>query len=484
MTNMNVLVAAMRCEWRILRLDPALWLVLAMILGMVAYALYNGETLVARQAAAVAAANTEEQERLAKLRKGLADIQAGRVAPPDAPFRDPRNALFVGGGSAAANVALPAQPLAITAIGQSDLYPATLRVSAGSKDTFFFADEIANPAHLLSGSFDLAFVLVFIYPLWILALTYNLVSGEREQGTLALTASCPVQVRTVMAGKLLVRAGIPMLVTVAAVFAGLALIVGGTLVSAVQPLAVLSWAMIVYGAFWAVLAAAVNGLGRDSAYNALLLVAAWIGVLLIVPSLVNAWSEARYPSPSRAEMVLAVRAASVDADRERNAALARYQDEHPQETELQRGSYRERTLRRLAVQLAATAHSEEIMAAHEAQIQRQHALAERLAYASPALLMHDALAEIAGTGRSRYRAFFAQVDRFHQEWREFFISRAQAEQMLTAGDYSHFPQFSFADNPGTGILSRVASALIGIGVPFLLLAAMAARGLRRCRVVG
>ncbi|MDX1252416.1 MAG: DUF3526 domain-containing protein [Gammaproteobacteria bacterium] len=481
---MNLLMTVMRYEWRVLRLDPALWLVLAMILGMVAYALHNGGNLVERQAATVAAASVEEQERLVKLRKGLDDIEAGRAAPPDAPFRDPRNALFVGGGSAATHVALPAQPLAITAIGQSDLYPATLRVSSGSKDTFFFADEIANPAHLLSGSFDLAFVLVFVYPLWILALTYNLVSGEREQGTLALTVSCPVQVRTVMIGKLLVRAGIPMLITVAAVLAGLAFIVGGALASAGQALAGLVLAIIVYGAFWAVLAAAVNGLGRDSAYNALLLVAAWIAVLLIVPSLINAWAEARYPSPSRAEMVLAVRAASADADRERDAALARYQDEHPQGEELRRGSYRERTLRRLAVQLAATDRSEKIMTAHEAQLQRQHALAERLAYVSPALLMHDALAEIAGTGRSRYRSFFAQVDRFHQEWREFFISRAQAERMLTTDDYGSFPRFGFIDYHGSGTLSRVISALIGIGAPALLLAVLAARGLRRCRVAG
>lgn len=44
MPNMNVFIAAMRCEWRILRLDPALWLVLAMILATVAYALHNGKT--------------------------------------------------------------------------------------------------------------------------------------------------------------------------------------------------------------------------------------------------------------------------------------------------------------------------------------------------------------------------------------------------------------------------------------------------------
>lgn len=360
MPNMIVFMAAMRCEWRILRLDPALWLVLAMILATVVYALHNGKNLLEQRAAAVAASMTEEQGRLTDLRKNIADIESGKTAPPERPFRDPRNAIFVGGGSAATIAALPAQPLAITAVGQSDLYPPTLRVSTGSKDSFLFSDEIANPAHLFAGTFDLAFVLIFIYPLWILALTYNLISGEREQGTLALTASCPVQLRTVLVGKLMVRAGLPMLFTLATVFAGLIFIGSGSSAAGGALLA-LALAIVIYGVFWAVLAAAVNGLGRDSAYNALMLVGAWIAVLLIVPSLTNATAEALYPSPSRAEMVLGVRAASVSADKERDAALARYEEEHSHasgedshEEVLTRGSSRERTLRRLAVQQAAT----------------------------------------------------------------------------------------------------------------------------------
>ncbi len=82
---------------------------------------------------------------------------------------------------------LPDAPLAIAAVGLSDLYPHAFKVSAGSKDSFLFVDEIANPAHLLSGSFDLAFVIVYLYPLLLLALCYNVLSGEQEQGTLALT---------------------------------------------------------------------------------------------------------------------------------------------------------------------------------------------------------------------------------------------------------------------------------------------------------
>ncbi len=489
MKNIFIFQTAIRCEWRTLRLDPALWLVLAIISCTVAYALHNGKVLEKNQALAITAASADEENRLANLRATLADIDAGKIPPPDRPYRDPRNSIFVGSGSGATNVSLPPQPLAITAVGQSDFYPPTLKVSAGSKNTFLFSNEIRNPVHLLAGSFDLAFVLVFVYPLWILALTYNLVSGEREQGTLALTASCPVHLRTVLLGKLLVRTGPPIFFTLVSVFAGLFFYNGSNLADTSQLLATLATAIILYGTFWAALSMAINLLNRDSAYNALLLVSAWISLLLIVPALVNAWAENQYPSPSRAEMVLAVRAASIDADRERDAALAGYLEEHSHggvahvhEDKLERGSARERTLRRLAVQLAASARVEEIMAVHDARLKRQHALAEHLAYVSPALLMNDVLAEIAGTGRSRYEDFFSQVDNFHQKWQNFFVSRAKIERMLKLEDYDRFPRFHYLENPNTGSVSRIALGMSGISLSLFVLTGLVLHGFRRCRV--
>ncbi|MBK8162242.1 MAG: DUF3526 domain-containing protein [Gammaproteobacteria bacterium] len=481
MTRYTIFSAAVRCEWRNLRRDPALWLVLAIILSTVGYALHNGRSVVQHQNAAIAATKAEEQERLANLRLNLADIDAGRIAPPERPFRDPRLPIFVGGGSGATGASLPPHPLALIATGQSDLYPASIKITSGGKDSFLFSDEIANPTQLLTGSFDLAFVLVFIYPLWMLALIYNLISAEREQGTLALTGSCPVSLRTVFAGKLLVRAGVLILVTVVAVYAGLAM-TGAGFAGNGNAYAALGLVIIVYGFFWVALATAVNTLGRDSAYNAMTLVIVWIMLLLILPALINAWSQSRYPSPSRAEMVLSVRAASNDANLEQDAALALYEQEHGHSHE--RGSLRERTLRRISVTQAAAARADSILAAHDAQIAKQHDFARRFAYASPALLMYDAMAEIAGTGRSRYAEFFSQIDQFHQEWREFFVSRAKTERMLTDEDYRQFPHFQFEERLNGQTFSLIGPTLTGIAVLFLLFAGIASRGLRRCSVVG
>ncbi len=71
--------------------------------------------------------------------------------------------------------------------------------------TFLNNDEIENPVHLISGRFDVAFVILYLYPLVILAISYNLISREQESGTLAMTLAQPVSLEEVVLGKIVFR---------------------------------------------------------------------------------------------------------------------------------------------------------------------------------------------------------------------------------------------------------------------------------------
>ncbi|MCA6106178.1 ABC transporter permease [Bradyrhizobium cenepequi] len=100
---------------------------------------------------------------------------------------------------------IPNAPLAALAIGQSDMMPNYYRISYLSKVQFMYDTEIENPWNLLSGHFDLAFVIVFVLPLLVTTLGYNLLSAEREHGTLRMLCSQPLSVATLLTGKLVVR---------------------------------------------------------------------------------------------------------------------------------------------------------------------------------------------------------------------------------------------------------------------------------------
>ena len=56
------------------------------------------------------------------------------------------------------------------------------------------------------GQFDAAFVVLFLYPLLIFAVSFDLTATERDRGTLRMVLAQPVTLRDVVAGKMIVRA--------------------------------------------------------------------------------------------------------------------------------------------------------------------------------------------------------------------------------------------------------------------------------------
>lgn len=470
---MNAVLAGLRAEARLLRRESAVWAAFLALLAATLFSLHAGAARVKAQEDLITAARADETSRIAGLKKTLASLEAGEAHDEPAPYRDPRNAAFMGGGPAARVMSLPAKPLGLTAVGQSDLFPALVKVTTGSKDTFLFADEIENPAHLMIGANDLAFMIVYVYPLVILSLTFNLLAGEREQGTLAMTLAAARRPGLVLAGKFSARALAPIGVTLIVTALGIGVFAGfAALVSA--DFASLAVIVVAYGLFWAALAAVVDGWGGSSAFNALTLVSLWGGLALIAPAAINSLADFVHPAPSRIDMTLAARAASVDADKSLDATLARFLDEHPGAS---RGGAKEGTQRRLAVQEAAFRRVEDVIATHDTQLARRRALADKLSFLSPTLLAHAALAAVAGASDARYASFMDRIGAFHTQWRTFFLTRAQAGAAMTAVDYDSLPR-----PPNEDVDSEnVTPAVLGMALPTMLLAVLAGLGFSRAK---
>ena len=60
-------------------------------------------------------------------------------------------------------------------------------------------NELENPVNLMTGAFDIAFVVIFLLPIFILAISYDLLSSERERGTLAMILAHPISLKELMA---------------------------------------------------------------------------------------------------------------------------------------------------------------------------------------------------------------------------------------------------------------------------------------------
>lgn len=360
------------------------------------------------------------------------------------------------------------------------------KVSVGSKQTFTTNDEIENPHNLLTGSFDLAFVLVYLFPLVILALSFNLLSQEKEQGTLALTLSQPLDIRSLVFGKVAVRFFLT--VFLAVVFALLGAVLSGVdLLAEGSAWHILCWilATALYGAFWFGLAALVNSFGKNSATNALTLAGVWLLLVLIVPALLNIITTTLYPIPSRVEIIQATRRAAEDADARSGQLLSKYLTDHPDltptDTKAEFGEYFSRII---VATMDAEKQTQPVLDDFNRQLANRHQLVNRFRFISPAVVMQETFNDLAGTGQPRYADFTKQTDEYHQAWRGFFYPRILRQDSIKPDDYAAIPRFNYNSELFEAVWNRVFIGLNGLLVPTLLVFALALVNLRRYSVAG
>jgi ABC-2 type transport system permease protein len=450
------------------------------LLATIGYAAYNGAAWVRFENRTLEAAAAEEQERLESARKDMRAAQEGKIQLSS--FLDPRNPSSLGRSLGVRYAILPPAPLAAVAVGQSDIYPYYVKVSTAGKETFLNNEEIENPLHLLSGRFDLAFVILYLYPLLILALSYNLLSEEKESRTLAMTLSQPVSLWGLVAGKIAFRFSAVVVLAAGLSIAGV--VAAGADLTAPGALARLAlWMAVVaaYGAFWFALAVAVNGWGFGSATNAMILAGAWLGLVLVTPSLLNVTVKVLHPVPSRVEMIDAIRIATREASAKGSALLGRYFEDHP-ELAAPGVNKEEFDALSFATQEEIERAVQPILAKFDIQLNSQEALVNRYRFLSPAILTQTALNDVAGTGVQRYRHFLGLTNQFHQAWRAWFVPKVLNRATLTAADIDHLPVYAFREEQFSDLARRVLTSLAALLLPTLLLAYLSYQILRRYSV--
>lgn len=463
----------MRHEARLLAADRTLLVVALILAAVVGYGVYNGASWAGFQRATLDAAQREEAARYDDLRSRLGSPGDARTLPADQ----------VGLTLGARYAAMPPGPLAALVIGQSDLYPYYALVTTANRQSVLAHDELENPTHLLSGRFDLGFVVVALYPLVILALCYNLLSGEREQGTLVLVLSQPVGRRTLVLGKVLAR-GLAVVGLAVAIAVGGYLLAGGpTSADGLTRLALWLAVVVAYGAFWFALAVAVNALGRGSATNALALAGTWFLLVAIVPAAAALVVRVAYPVPSRVELIQAVREASDQAKADGPKLSARFLEAHPELTRGQEEA-KEFAVQSLAVQEAAEAGVADVLRRFETQLDHQQSVVDQLRFLSPAIAALETLQDVAGTGSVRYTHFARQVESFQERWRDAFRPRILRGEPIRSDDLAKLPGFTFQEEPLAAVAARAAIGLTGLVIPTLIVGALGLAGLRRYPVVG
>lgn len=457
----------LRHEWRAVWADRTLPVLILLLLPLLALAVWGGARSAADRRAAVEAVVALDSVRRAELAAVVDTVTpASRVAPG----ADPRSPATLG-TSLGAHAVMPVSALAPLAIGQSDLLPQTIHVTTRGVHTLGRADEIENPGNLLEGRFDMTFVVVWLLPLIVLGLGYNLLAGERDDGVLALLLSQPIRLWDLLAAKVVVGGGVTIGLALLAALAGL-LLNGSDLLGGEGLLRLGLWTGVVtlWALFWFALAVAVNLRRWAAATNAVILASAWLGLVVVAPALVDIAARTLHPVPSRVELIGAIRTASNQASAEGAALLARYYEDHPElapdDGEAEIAEFMARTY---AVQDAIGADVAPLLAEYDRQLSAQQAIVDRYQWFLPSVAVHEALTHLAGTGTRRYRAFHHQVQRFHAEWQAHFLPRIFQRRYLSASELRQAPAFRFEEESPVMLVGAFLPALASLSLWLLLL---------------
>jgi ABC-2 type transport system permease protein len=236
-------------------------------------------------------------------------------------------------------------------------------------------------------------------------------------------------------------------------------------------------AVVAYSAFWFGLAVLVSALGRSSPANAVLLASAWLGLVVVLPSLLGLAVAARYPVPSRTLLVHAMRVAANDADRRGAELLEKYFQDHPELTGGGKPDLGDFYTRYLSAEQDVEKRVAPVLERYDAALLAQQRMVSRLRLLSPAIAMQEALNDIAGTGLARHRRFLGQAWSFAEETKAFFMPRIFRREILSEADYDALPQFRFAEEPSGEVLRRVLP-----GLAWILLAAAVVGGVGLARL--
>ncbi|WKZ12222.1 MAG: DUF3526 domain-containing protein [Gammaproteobacteria bacterium] len=481
-------------ETRMIARGGAWWTILALLVVTLGFAAWTGARSVERQLKGAADAAAYEDGARARMRADT-EAYAAKVAATGGtyefamvrhgPGQGPPQGTNAGavGAETAVFAALPPTGLAAFAIGQSDVQLNYLPVSMGTTLDTMKKLEVENPLNLQTGPLDIAFVVIFLLPIFILAMTYDLLSSEKERGTLAMIMAHPISLRELLASKVAARAMI--LLGVVTVFGLLALLGAGTGLDHPETwLRFAGWlaVTVLYSIFWFALAVLVNVYGRSSATNGTVLAGAWLVLVVVIPTLVSLLATTIYPAPSRMDLIVAAREAQTANEKSMQQTLERFYSEHMDYVPV--GDQRAMDFLTLS-QANAASIEKALLPLYERfreQTARQEELVQRFQFASPAIMTQLALNEISGTSTGRYQDFLEQVSRFRVEWNAYFAERFLKREPLRPGDYDTFPQFRYQPESARAAWLRVLPSVLGLLLAALALFSLPMLALRRFQV--
>lgn len=354
-------------------------------------------------------------------------------------------------------------------IGQRDVNPYILRVRMLTLEGQLYESDLANPVNLLYGNFDPAFVIVFLFPLAIIAFCYNVVSDDREGGIWNLLRAQPFGTGKLVVIRIAIR-----FVTVAATAALLIFataFVAGSAAFDVR-LAITLLVAIIYLLFWTSVAALVVSFAKTTAFNALSLLAVWILLAVIGPALANLAISTALPVSESFDVTVTQREGYHRKwDAPKSVTMEPFYELYPQFRSVPIPEDKFSWAWYYAMQNAGDVEAANARNGYAKKLAKRDAAVQTAASILPTVRAQLAFNEIGGTDLETHLAFLDSVRDLHRAAREFFYPLIFNEAKTGEVEWDAVPRHQFSarrPNFPSGMLPMLIAALFMFGAARML----------------
>lgn len=380
-----------------------------------------GMAEVARQRAVIARIQPKQAQDIAAVAQWAGKTQ------------DPGNAAYY---SFHATWDAPA-PLAFVALGLRDVAPYILRVRALGLEAQLYDGEAFNPELALPGRFDFAFVLVYLTPLFVIALFHDLVSVEREAGRLRMLDALAGAGLHLWARRVLLRGGL--------LFLALALPVTiGAILSHVQllPLLAVLGLVALYLAFWIGVTLLVGRLRWSSVTNAATLAGLWLLLTLLLPTIAHVAINRAIPVGQGVELTLAQREAVNRAwDIPREQTMQAFYAGHPEWKDSPPLGHAFHWKWYFAFHQVGDESVAPKANAYRHGIEARDAAARSVGWLLPSVGVQALLARLADTDMQAQLAYQDRIRTFHARLRAYYYGYLFTDKPFGQADFEGAPRF-------------------------------------------
>jgi ABC-2 type transport system permease protein len=410
------------------------------LLLLFGFAAHNGKQKVAKRINDITNVKIETKANDELMVKLMDSVEQG-MAVSATPWTIPTSPMAVGNYHPRV-AAMEQQPMAFISTGQADLFTHYVKPTVRGDDAALNFTEMTSPVQLLFGSFDLSFVIVYLLPLLIIAFSYDVLSSEKESGSLRLLAAQPIDIQSWVLQKLGLRFFWLSILVIGALLIVFLAFYYNLMHQSGEFLALLG-ILITYMLFWFALGFLVNLWVGSSAKNAVALIGLWIVFVLLAPSVLNQLGNTLYPMPSRTLMINEMRSLKADVTKRQDEILDNYLRDHPEyainDTTQERGYYH----KYMASQKLIKEELSPLVNRYEEQFQKQQDWIRKFKWISPAIITQQSLNRMAGTSTADYNSYRKQVVAFANTWRTHFMPFLYNNKDFSQEDYPNLPEFTY-----------------------------------------